>query len=296
MTRFAIVTPSYYVDFDRCRWLCETVDRWVGGSAVHYVMVDAADRRLFAPLASSRRRVVTKEDVLGGALHQVPFARRWWAWSRGLPVRGWIVQQLTKLFAHKVVEEDVLFFVDSGAFFVRPYDPSRVVRADGRVALFREQGDWFQRSRATQKWHRIAARLLGLQAVPRWDVGYIKTLVTWRRDNLVRMHEHIERVTGRPSFDSLARRLTLSEYVLYGMYSDLVLGDRSGHFHTSSIETLSHWAQKELSLAELRALRDGLAPEHVLVMVNEKSGTSLDVVRAAFTEAGEPGRPETGSG
>jgi hypothetical protein len=284
VTRFAIVTPSYYVDLESCRWLCETVDRWVPDRVQHYVIVDGADRALFAPLASSRRRIVTKEEVLGRRLRQLPFARKWWAWTRGLPVRGWIVQQLAKLFVHTVADEDVLLFVDSGAFFVRAWDPAGLVRQDGRVALFREQGDFFRTSRATQKWNRVAARLLGVRPVPGSDVGYVKTLVSWRRDNLAALHRHVEHVTGRPSFDALARPLTLSEYVLYGTYCDRVLGDGAGHYHTSTIETLSHWTQDTLSLPELRRLREGLSPEHVLVMVNEKSRTSLEAVRAAFRD------------
>src|ERR1700737_3226305 len=52
--RFAIVTPSYYVDYECCRWLCETVERYVPSYIPHYLIVDRADRSLFAKLASPR--------------------------------------------------------------------------------------------------------------------------------------------------------------------------------------------------------------------------------------------------
>jgi len=282
--RFAIVTPSYYVDFERCRWLCETVQRHVQADVVHHVVVDRADRDLFAPLASSRTRISIKEDVLGGRFRQVPFARRWWIGPRGLPVRGWIVQQLTKLFIHEVADEDVFLFVDSGAFFVRPFDPRAAVDGD-LVPLFRESGDFFRRP-SVRRWHRVTCRLLGLRPERDYDVNYVKTLVTWRRDNLRRMHEHVARVAGRPSMEVLARQVTLSEYFLYGTYCDLVLGDRAGHYHTGVVETLSHWSEKPLNLPELRRLRDELAPEHVLVMINEKSRTPLGAIRGAFGAAG----------
>jgi hypothetical protein len=280
--RFAIVTPSYYVDLEPCRWLCETLDRHVPDHVAHYLLVDRADLPLFAPLASPRRHVVTKEEVLGGRLRQLPFARRWWLGPRGRPVRGWIVQQLTKLFAHRVVDADVLQFVDSGAFFVRQFDPRGNIR-DACVPLFRETGEYYLGD-PSARWQRIAARLLGIRPVRNYDVGYVKTLVTWRRDNLVKLHEHLERVAGRPSLGVLAREITLSEYYLYGMYCDLILGDRAGHYPTTVTETLSHWTQDTLGPAELRRLRESLREEHVLVMVNEKSRTSIEVLRDAFRD------------
>jgi hypothetical protein len=281
VTRFALITPSYYVDFERCRWLCETVDRHVASHVGHYLIIDRADRALFSPLASRRTRLVLKEDILRGRMAQVPFARRWWVGWGMAPVRGWIVQQLAKLFVHEAAEEDVFLFVDSGAFFVRPYDPLEVLRGES-VPLFREQNEFFRRSAAHQRWHRVSSRLLGIRPVPGFDVGYIKTLVSWRRDNLVRLHAHIERATGRSSFDSIANSITLSEYGLYGMYCDFILGDRAGHYPTSRIETLSHWQEDKLTAKDLRRLREGLSPDHVLVMVNEKSRTPPDTVRQAF--------------
>jgi hypothetical protein len=280
--RFAIVTPSYYVDFEHCRWLCETVDRFVPPEVCHYLVVDRADRELFAPLASSRRRIVLKEEVLRGGLRQVPFSRRWWITSSGRPVRGWMVQQITKLFVSEVVDEDVLIFVDSGAFFVRPYDPGESIR-DGLVPLFRENGDFF-RGDPSVRWHRIGAGLLGIKPVPGANAGYVKTLVTWRRDNLVRLQGHLERVAGRSPLDSLVRLRTMSEYYVYGMYCELVLGDRAGHYTRNVTETLSHWTEETLGPRELRKLRDNLAPEHVLVMINEKSRTPLSAVRDAFRD------------
>ena len=278
--RFAIVTPSYYVDLEHCRWLCETVDRYVPEHVAHVLIVDRADLHLFASLASRRRRVVTKEEVLAGRFVQVPFARRWWIGPRGLPVRGWILQQLTKLCAHEVVDEQVLLFVDSGAFFVRPYDPATTLR-DGLVPLFREHGAFFLGD-PSAKWQRIAARLLGIRPPPSYDVGYVKTLVPWRRDNLAKLHEHLARVAGRPSIEALCRTLTLSEYYLYGMYCDIILGDRAGHYATDVTETLSHWTEERLDVAGLQKLRASLAPQQVLVMVNEKSRTSLDTIRQVF--------------
>jgi hypothetical protein len=278
--RYAIITPSYYVDFEACRWLCETVERYVPQHVTHYIIIDKLDQALFAPLASPRTRLVLKEDVLRGRLRQVPFRRKWWIGSRNLLVRGWIVQQLTKLLVSEVASEDIFVFVDSGCFFVRPFDPKSIVK-DGQSRLFRESGEYFK-NEVVRRWHRISAKLLGIRPEKDYDVGYVTQLVSWRRDNLVRLHEHLERVSGRSVFDSLVGQLTLSEYYLYGMYCDLILGDRSRHYHTSVMSALCYWGMNTLNEAELRELRGKLEHDQVLVLVNEKSSTSLVDVRAAF--------------
>lgn len=281
--RSAIVTPSYYVDYERCRWLVETARRFVPEDVPHYLIVDYADRALFEPLRSSRTRILYKEDTLGGRLRQVPFARKWWVGARIPPIRGWIVQQLTKLFVSEVVDEEILVFVDSGCFFVRPFDPGTMQR-NGTVRLFRESGDYFKRHKSVHRWHGINAKLLGIRPQPGYDVGYVTQLITWRRDNLIRLQKHLELVSGAHPIESLARQLTLSEYYLYGMYCDLILGDRSQHYHTPTAASLCYWELEALSEAELRKLRDKLAPEHVIVLVNEKSHTSLTDVRSAFAD------------
>ena len=189
--RFALVTPSYYADLERCRWLCETVERHVASHVTHYLIVDRADHALFAPLASARTRIVLKEDILRGRLSQVPFARRWWVgWGRP-PVRGWIVQQIAKLFVHEIAEVDVLVCVDSGAFFVRPYDPLEMLRHEV-VPLFREQNEFFRQSAAHQRWHRVSAPASwgsapyrGLRCRLHQDAGH---LATRQSDQAARPH------------------------------------------------------------------------------------------------------------
>jgi Family of unknown function (DUF6492) len=282
--RFALVTPSYYVDFERCRFLCESVARFVPEHVPHYIIIDRADQKLFAPLASPRTRLVLKEDVLRGRLHQLPFARRWWVGTRSLPVRGWIVQQIIKLSMHEVAKEDALVFVDSGSFFVRPWDPSSTLR-DGQVPLFYDQGSFYLGDEMTQQWHRGSSKLLGLRPTRTYDLGYINALVTWRRDNLIMLHRHIESVTGGSSFDALCRMVTLSEYHVYGMYCDRVLADRARQYRTSTSLSLAHWPEETLDAAAIRRmLAEKLRPEHVLVLINEKSHTSLGAVREAFAD------------
>ena len=50
---FAIITPSYPPDLERCALLVESLDRCCPG-AKHYLIVDRRDISLFRRLASSR--------------------------------------------------------------------------------------------------------------------------------------------------------------------------------------------------------------------------------------------------
>ena len=60
----AIATPSYSGDFERCRLLCASIDRFVSGHAVHYLLVEDRDLELFAPLAGPRRQVIPESALL----------------------------------------------------------------------------------------------------------------------------------------------------------------------------------------------------------------------------------------
>jgi hypothetical protein len=48
---------------------------------------------------------------------------------------------------------------------------------------------------------------------------------------------------------------------------------------------LCHWDMNSLSRKELEEMRANLRPEQVLVLVNEKSATSLQAVREAFRDS-----------
>jgi hypothetical protein len=65
---------------------------------------------------------------------------------------------------------------------------------------------------------------LGLPASDYYGAEYIDSLVVWDRAVVLRMIKHIENISRRNWMISLARTPHFSEYVLYGVYSDRVLG------------------------------------------------------------------------
>ncbi len=109
----AVVTASYAPDFERCRLLCETLDRHVSGFAHHYILVEQRDVALFRQLEDSRRSVVDERDLLPSWLHAFDdplslFRRRIWLSLRTQPLRGWHVQQLRRIAIAAHAAEDVL--------------------------------------------------------------------------------------------------------------------------------------------------------------------------------------------
>ena len=230
-----MITCSYGPDLERCRRLCRSVDEQVDAEIPHTLVVPRRDRKAFAPLAGGRRRVLMVEDILPARFRRLPGSERWWFDERGWPVRGWIVQQLTKLCADRVTDAEALLFADSDLQFIRPFSARDVLR-DGQLRLHRVSGA--KRHGVHLKWHRKAGELLG---TPRRYAGadYVGQLITWRREHLVALKGRIETVTGRPWHRAVGRSLRFSEYILYGAYVDLVLGARTnGHY--PSADSLCH--------------------------------------------------------
>ena len=90
----AIVTASFGPDYERCRMLCETIDRHVTGYTCHYILVETADVPLFKALETSHRKVIDERDMLPRWLKPFPDPfylgrRRIWLSMRTLPLRGW---------------------------------------------------------------------------------------------------------------------------------------------------------------------------------------------------------------
>lgn len=223
----AIVTCSYALDEERCRRLCRSVDRFVPTIIEHHLIVPRRDYHLFSDLNSGRRRVSTVEDVVPGKFRQIPFLQKWWIDSKGWPVRGWIMQQITKLSANHAVNAEVILFADSDTAFIRPFDLA-LFWQQGKVRLHRIPGAKNQGRHL--KWHHRAANLLGLKPTY-FGSDYIGQMITWRRSVLEGLQAHLTSVHHVPWYQSVARSTHFSEYILYGGYVEKIVGPIKGrHF------------------------------------------------------------------
>lgn len=294
---FAMATPSHHGDFERCRLLCESIDRHVSSLSMHYILVDTADAELFAALEAPHRRVMTDTELLPSWLrgHDDPFSRmsrRVWtgagALLRGIPpLRGWHVQQLRKLALPDVITEDVILYADSDVAFLRPYDLASQILANqvlasqgmtGQTRLYRKPGG-IMPGMPHVAWARAAARSLGIKAPDLPANDYITALVTWRRDNAVGLLRHLENQSGKHWVAAVAQRRGFSEWLLYGMYCDNVLGNASRHVHDEHSLAYMVWFEKDVPANGLGDLRLLLEPGQVAIGIQSFIGFPVDEIR-----------------
>lgn len=278
---YALITPSYWRDVERCRLLVESVQRWVDPTLQHYLLIARRDVPLFTSMLGPRTELIVVEDIIPSWLFRLPGVKRFWMSLRTRPVKNWILQQIVKLSAPAVVSRDVLLYADSDMFFIAPYDP-RSFERDGKVPLLEEVG---QRGKIghNDHWQAVCSRLLGLPVESDCDTNYVGQLVCWRRDNALRMLELVESVNAKDWQRCIAPQSAFSEYILYGLYSARLLGETaSGHWHDRLVRTLCYWPEVRLDVAGLQNLKSQREPHHHSAMISGKSGTSVDDIRSVF--------------
>lgn len=279
----ALVTASYAPDFERCRLLCETIDRHVAGAARHYILVAHEDVDLFRRLQTTSRIVVDERDLLPGWLKPYPdpvslFRRSMWLSRRTMPLRGWHVQQLRRIAIAAHAGEDTLVYVDSDVAFLKPFDLG-VFRRNGKTRLYRrdealppaDQGDHLI-------WSRNAASVLGIGSRPISTHDYISTLIAWRRETVKAMCERIERFSGRHWVEAIGRSRKFSECMIYGRFVDEVL-DGAHHFHSSEAYCRVHWNGEAMSDDAFRDFVAGMAEGQVAIGMQSFIGTDLSRIR-----------------
>ena len=189
------------------------------------------------------------------------------------------------------VPEDVLLYADSDMFFIAPFDPWRYER-DGSVPLFAETG---QRGLLPthERWQVTCSKLLGVPWQVDFDVNYVGQLIWWRRPNALGAVRRIEQTTGKAWQQVIAPLGGFSEYILYGLHCDRILGEQSGHWHDREIRTLCYWDTEPLDVAALETLKAQRAAHHHSVMVSSKSRTPMALIREVFgsPDPSSPHRP-----
>lgn len=276
----AMVTASYAPDFDRCRLLCETVDRHVTGLSHHYILVERNDVALFRQLETKSRTVVDERDLLPSWLHAVSdpaslFRRRIWLSWKTMPLRGWHVQQLRRIAIASRAAEDILVYCDSDVVFLKPFDCA-AFRSEGRLRLFRRDnvpGAW---DHAT--WSRNAGAALGIEHPVVSPHDYISTLIAWGRRDVQAMCSHIERRHGRHWVEVVGSSRKFSECMIYGRFVDEVLGG-AGHFHATEEFCRVHWMGSAMSDDEFLRFLTGMSPHQVAIGMQSFIGTDIDRIR-----------------
>ncbi|WP_306026087.1 DUF6492 family protein [Oceaniradius stylonematis] len=281
----AIVTPSHAPDFERCAILCESIDRYVTGYSMHYLLVDTIDAPLFRRLEGPRRRIITETELLPWWLRRVPSplspgGRRVWIGPRTLPLVGWHVQQIKRIAIAGLIDDDGLLYCDSDTAFVRPYDLADMWVGDAMRFYRHDHGAREVRAGDHMDWVAHAADALGIEKSLRQDHDYVGQFTAWKRSTILGMCARMEQVHGRHWVAVIGRKRKFSECMLYGAYVDGVLGG-AGHHAVDRLTCEVRWFDPAPSDAELDAMIAGLKPGQVGIGVQSFVDMAPERFRAA---------------
>lgn len=270
--QLTIVTCSYAPDFHRCERLCKTVNQYAGEHIDHLLLVPARDAARFNALATPRRRVIDVESLVPGNFRQLPFSNKWWLHNGYWPVRGWVMQQITKLSASYGTDAELLLYADSDLQFIRPFGTEHFIRESEAGPLFRFFADEGKMDFGEHlHWHHVASKLLGLPAAYA-GANYNGQLITWRRSDLVGLHKAIEQQSGNSWSHAIARCRTVSEYILYGNYIDRVAQNPEDRYLRSHAPLVaSCWTREQLDAF----LSDDTPFDHNLIAMHLQSNLGL---------------------
>jgi hypothetical protein len=296
-----ILTCSYRGDFEPCLVLCRSVDRFAP-EIEHWLVVPRADVALFAPLASSRRRVIAAEDVQPSWLINLPMPGPKWRKRlflprrevllslKSLPVRGWIAQQLRKLIVVHDAPFDIVLLVDSDNVFFRPLTLAHLVRDDGKIRFFRNPGA--SDVDTHHKWHQSAARLLGLPPTNYFGADYIDPFIVWQPKLVAALAKRISETTGADWLVALARTPHFAEYILYGVFADHVFEGDPGHYPTSQSLGFARWLESFSGEEDERQFLAAMRPHHVACNLQSTLGMTTEHRERMLAQLIELGREQ----
>ncbi|BAZ44531.1 hypothetical protein NIES4102_15420 [Chondrocystis sp. NIES-4102] len=271
---FAIITPSYAPDFTRCQLLCETLDEYSVCAVKHYVIVDQKDFKLFASLQRQHRQIITVESILPWWIKKASFLNNGWLSFKSLPIRNWIIQQIVKLSIAQYITEDVLIFVDSDVAFVRSFNVQDFIK-NNQVRLYSQPNQITPATQPLSKWHEVSHKLLGLPDIVYPTSNYLGNFITWRRENVLALHEYLEKVHSKNWIEVIANSWQLSEYILYGTFVESILKQQSQHYYDSQMVCHDYWQTIPMSQIEIENFFNSCPDKYFAIMISAKSQTPV---------------------
>ncbi|MGH3864453.1 DUF6492 family protein [Actinokineospora sp.] len=281
----AVITPTWRPDAPLFADLHRSVLDRTPEDTVHHLIVPAAHRSTFARYAGRRCRIWTHPELLPRRYVRFPSGiwlngRRPWP-----PVRGWIMQQAAKIAAAATVEADVVLIADSDAVLVRHTSDDRL-RIDGRPMLYRMENGVHSDMRRHVHWHQVAHDLLGLPSPPPPPLpDYVNALGVWDPAIVRAMLRRITETTGKHWLDAFTSQLHISEFIVYGVFVDQLLGTA----RQPAGDNLCHanYEQTALNLDDALSFADQLKPEAIGMMIAGNSATPHAIRHAAIRRCEE---------
>jgi len=234
MRGVAFFTPSFRGDFERFRLLRKSIRKFYQGNAPHWAVVPKADQDMFRELADGDTNLIV--DVQNRYVSKDFYPRWWhpaavrflsrWPWDRYAGRPGWYIQQIVKLSADLIAPAHTYIVCDSDTIFARPFHDRDLHIAPDTRCLFREDPDW-ELKESHKELMASASEILQLPAVGVRH-HYFNWPVVFFSDWLAELRKHIERVHGQPWQRVLFDAPIISEYCLYGVFLEEIVGLRQG--------------------------------------------------------------------
>jgi hypothetical protein len=222
-------------------------------------------------------------DFVPRQMVSVPGANAWLNVRQPLvPIRGWIMQQLVKLRAATELDVDILLLADSDVRLVRAITTSTFQLGE-RTRFFCSPTAVTASMSRHRRWHQVAHDLLQLGPVGSPPLAdYISPFNVWDRRVVLALKEKVESRRRRSWLDEIGGQLHFSEFILYGVFVDLILGETAPVAPTSVDLCHCYWETRPLSPLEAKQFVAGVDDEDVAVMISAKSHTPMAIRRAAF--------------
>jgi Family of unknown function (DUF6492) len=289
MRSVALVTPSHAKDFERCALLCRSIDAFVTGYTIHYVIVNDEDVGLFQQLKSQHRVIVPASRYLPKWLWAVPSAlqrgqRRVWLSLLSYPVHGWHVQQILKIAGVLAAPEDRVSIIDSDNVFFRAFDVGRYAGAD-RTPLFFDRNAIEDNSPMHGLWLRNADRLLGLPKTQFPADDFVGNVLVWDKATAEAMTAAIKSATGLSWALALCRIRRFSEYLLYGRFVTTSPAHLATHECVAQSPAFSHWDSERLDRSSIEAMMRAASPAQSALCIQSYSETSVRDIQDALAFA-----------
>lgn len=282
----AIITPAFSRHLPLLELSAESIDRFCPPDIEHFVVVSNRDFSLFRHLDGSRRRVIIAEDVVPLSVFRLPVlvrGREVWLVDWHRLVRGWIMQQALKLCAPEISNAAVFLYLDTDVFFIRSFHSESVVRT-GRVRLWRDPGKG--RLKTHMRWHQTASTLLGLPTCDYYGADFIGNLITWRRDIALELRSYISATQDAHWLRSVVGAAHFSEYILYGVFVQEVLGSRdSRHLADNDELCLDSWSFMDEPGDRRQLLAQRLRSSHVAVNIQSNLHLPTCIIRELIKTA-----------
>jgi hypothetical protein len=277
---WAIITPSYRGDLNRCKLLCKSMDAFVTGPWHHYIIVEKGDLALFKPLKGPNRTIMQMEPLLPRSilhLTRVPFVNHrslWFSWRTGFMI-GWQIQQIIKLEMAFRLKETGLLYCDSDVFFVRPFNVKQLTE-DDKFRLYSSVYGFIREHAPNANYIDASAKQLGIEGDPFPCPSYVDNLVAWHAPTVRALCKHIEKISKQKWHFALGKNYIISEYNLYGIFADRILENNAHLKSTMSSLCKTAWHKKDISEHGLEHFCTELYSEQVAVGFQSFLGVSED--------------------